>query len=68
LSFHGGGDWVYASYQLGRDKKNDEMGLYIRCYNDYVVSGFVAKTNTVQSISTRTNPDGSMTVKTNYLQ
>jgi len=60
--------WFYASYKLGRDKKSNEMALYLRCYNDYVVSGFVMPTNTVESISRHSYPDGSVTVKTNYIQ
>ena len=60
--------WDYLFWRVGCDRHHDECGLYIRCYNDYVVGGFVEKTNTVQSISTRTNPDGSVTVKTNYVQ
>jgi hypothetical protein len=62
------GLWVFASYNLGRDRRNNETRLYIQFYKDYVVGGYVAETNTVQSVSTRTHPDGSITVTTNYIQ
>jgi hypothetical protein len=60
--------WDFLFWRVGRDRHDDECGLYIHCYNGHVVGGFVTETNTVQSISTRTNAGGSVTVKTNYIE
>lgn len=39
--------WDYLFWRVGRDRHQDECGLYIHCYNGFVVGGFVAKTNTI---------------------
>jgi hypothetical protein len=61
---------VTAVYDLGRDKKGDGFALFIGCYKDFVICGGVANTNAsiVESIVTHSNPDGSITVVTNYMR
>jgi hypothetical protein len=60
--------WDYLSWHVGRDRRQDEYGLYIQCYNGRVVSGYIAKTNTVQSIVTHTTLINSVIVWTNYIE
>jgi len=67
-SFKVGGQWNYLSWHAGRDRHHDECGLYIQCYNNYVTGGYVAKTNTVQSLNIRTTGTNSVIVKTNYIE
>jgi len=61
---------VTVVYDLGRDKKGDGFALFIGCYNGFVIYGRVANTNAgvAQSITTHRNPDGSITVVTNYIR
>jgi hypothetical protein len=61
---------VTAVYDLGRDKKGDGFALFIGCYKDLVICGGLANTNVnvIQAITTRRNPDGSLTVVTNYMR
>ncbi len=58
--------WVTAEYFLGRDKKNNEQGLFIWVSGDHVVGGFVANTNAAEYNVMRTGPKGSVIVETNY--
>ncbi len=62
------GQFDYLFWRAGRDRQHDECGLYIQCYNKFVVGAYVAKTNTVQSIVTHTTLTNSIVVKTNYIQ
>jgi hypothetical protein len=67
-SFNVGGQWDYFSWRVGRDRRQDECGLYIHCFNGLVVSGGVLKTNTVQSINIHTTLTNSVIVRTNYIE
>lgn len=67
-SFEVVGQFDYLSWHVGRDRQHDECGLYIQCYNHFVVGANVAKTNTVQSIVTHTTLTNSVIVRTNYIE
>jgi len=60
--------WDFLSWRVGRDRRQDECGLYIHCFNGLVVSGGVLKTNTVQSIVIHTTLTNSVNVLFLWIQ
>jgi len=58
--------WVEAEYFLGRDRKGNELGLFICASGDHVVMGWVAKTNASEYVVMRSGPKGSVIVETNH--
>jgi len=65
-AFDAGGNWNYAMYRVGHNRKGDVMGLYVRSFDGHVVASFVMPTNTPASIEMRGDP--VTLIRTNYME